>query len=102
MEHLLCERRRRFDGRLYAVPQSLGPNRVYGIYVDTGLMREGETEFVGRAFEELGAKNFLIDHAEKEFLTALEGVEDPEQKRMCNRRAVRESAAAHSRHSAFP
>ena len=61
--------------------KALGPNRVYGIYVDTGLMREGETEFVGRAFEELGAKNFLIDHAEKEFLTALEGVEDPEQKR---------------------
>ncbi|MGI9072413.1 MAG: glutamine-hydrolyzing GMP synthase [Bryobacteraceae bacterium] len=61
--------------------RALGPNRVYGIYVDTGLMRKGETEFVSRAFEELGAKNFLIDYAEKEFLTALEGIEDPEQKR---------------------
>jgi GMP synthase (glutamine-hydrolysing) len=61
--------------------RALGPNRVYGIYVDTGLMRKGETEFVSRAFEELGAKNFLIDYAEEEFLAALEGIEDPEQKR---------------------
>ncbi|MFL6351783.1 MAG: glutamine-hydrolyzing GMP synthase [Bryobacteraceae bacterium] len=61
--------------------RTLGPNRVYGIYVDTGLMREGETDFVRRAFEELGAKNFLVDYAEAEFLAALEGIEDPEQKR---------------------
>ena len=26
--------------------RALGPGRVYGVYVDTGLMREGETEFV--------------------------------------------------------
>jgi GMP synthase (glutamine-hydrolysing) len=61
--------------------KTLGPKRVYGIYVDTGLMRKGETDFVKRTFEELGAKNFLIDYAEEEFLAALEGIEDPEQKR---------------------
>jgi GMP synthase (glutamine-hydrolysing) len=61
--------------------RALGPDRVYGIYVDTGLMRKGETEFVNRAFEELGAKNFLVDYAEEEFLAALKGIEDPEQKR---------------------
>lgn len=61
--------------------RALGPNRVYGIYVDTGLMREGETEVVRRTFEELGAKDFLVDYAEEEFLAALEGIEDPEQKR---------------------
>lgn len=61
--------------------RTLGPNRVYGIYVDTGFMRQGETDFVKRAFEELGANNFLIDYAEEEFLAALEGIEDPEQKR---------------------
>ncbi len=61
--------------------RALGPDRVYGIYVDTGLMRKNETEFVKRAFEELGARNFLIDNAEQEFLAALEGIKDPEEKR---------------------
>jgi GMP synthase (glutamine-hydrolysing) len=61
--------------------RALGPKRVYGIYVDTGLMRNDETEFVSRTFEELGAEKFLVDYAEDEFLTALEGIEDPEQKR---------------------
>lgn len=61
--------------------RALGPHRVHGIYVDTGLMREGETEFVRNAFEELGATNFTIDHAESEFLAALNGIHDPEAKR---------------------
>jgi len=61
--------------------RALGPQRVYGIYVDTGLMRKGETEFVHGAFEQLGATNFMIDHAEAEFLSALHGAFDPEEKR---------------------
>ena len=61
--------------------RALGPNRVYGIYVDTGLMRKNETPFVKNVFHELGAKNFLVDHAEDEFLAALDDVYDPEQKR---------------------
>lgn len=61
--------------------RALGPERVYGIYVDTGLMRKGETEFVREIFRELGAKHFLADLAESEFLTALDGLHDPEQKR---------------------
>jgi GMP synthase (glutamine-hydrolysing) len=35
--------------------RALGPARVRGVYVDTGLMREGETEFVERTFAQLGA-----------------------------------------------
>ena len=35
--------------------RALGEKRVRGIYVDTGLMREGETEFVRRMFDDLGA-----------------------------------------------
>lgn len=61
--------------------RALGPERVYGIYVDTGLMRKGETEFVRNTFRELGAVNFLIDNAEMEFLAALKDIRDPEQKR---------------------
>jgi GMP synthase (glutamine-hydrolysing) len=55
--------------------RALGPDRVRGVYVDTGLMREGETEFVGRM------PGISVEHAEDQFLTALAGVTDPEQKR---------------------
>lgn len=61
--------------------RALGPERVYGIYVDTGLMREGETEYVQSLFQHLGAKAFHIERAEAQFLGALEGVCDPERKR---------------------
>ena len=61
--------------------RALGPERVYGIYVDTGLMREGETAYVQRLFERLGATAFHVEAAEGEFLRALEGICDPERKR---------------------
>ena len=61
--------------------RALGPDRVYGIYVDTGLMREGETGYVRRLFEQLGATAFHVEESEAEFLKALEGVADPEAKR---------------------
>jgi GMP synthase (glutamine-hydrolysing) len=55
--------------------RALGPERVRGVYVDTGLMRAGETDFVRR----MG--NVSIEHAEDQFLRALAGVTDPESKR---------------------
>jgi GMP synthase (glutamine-hydrolysing) len=61
--------------------RALGADRVYGIYVDTGLMRDGETAYVSRLFEQLGATAFHVEEAEGEFLGALEGVCDPEKKR---------------------
>ena len=61
--------------------RALGAQRVYGIYVDTGLMREGETKYVEHLFEQLGATAFRIEEAQLEFLRALEGVTDPEAKR---------------------
>jgi GMP synthase (glutamine-hydrolysing) len=61
--------------------RALGPDRVFGIYVDTGLMRERETAYVRRLFRELGATDFRVEEAETEFLTALAGVVDPETKR---------------------
>ncbi len=61
--------------------RALGADRVFGIYVDTGLMREGETSYVRRLFQELGAADFRVEEAEAEFLQALEGVTDPETKR---------------------
>jgi GMP synthase (glutamine-hydrolysing) len=61
--------------------RALGADRVYGIYVDTGLMREGETAYVHRLFQQLGAKAFHVEDAAGEFLAALKGVCDPEKKR---------------------
>jgi GMP synthase (glutamine-hydrolysing) len=55
--------------------RALGADRVRGVYVDTGLMREGETEFVG------GLPGVTVEHAEAQFLGALTGVTDPEKKR---------------------
>lgn len=60
---------------------ALSPQRVYGIYVDTGLMREGETEFVERLLEQLGSTDFHVERAQREFLSALANVCDPERKR---------------------
>jgi GMP synthase (glutamine-hydrolysing) len=62
--------------------RALGSERVFGIYVDTGLMRKGETDLVRGIFTELGARNFLIDQAQDEFLTALKDIRDPEEKRL--------------------
>ncbi len=61
--------------------RALGPERVYGVYVDSGLMRDGETEFVQDLFERLGATQFRAENAVDEFVGALSGVCDPERKR---------------------
>jgi GMP synthase (glutamine-hydrolysing) len=62
--------------------RALGPDRVFAIYVDTGLMRKAETEYVRGIFRELGATKFMADEAEHEFLSALRGLHDPEAKRL--------------------
>lgn len=62
--------------------RALGPERVHGTYVDTGLMREGETEFVRANFAALGAKAFAVEDARERFLSSLAGCTDPEQKRL--------------------
>lgn len=59
--------------------EALGDNlRV--IFVDNGLMREGETEQVTSVFRELGVIVEVIA-AQKEFFSALKGIAEPEQKR---------------------
>jgi GMP synthase (glutamine-hydrolysing) len=62
--------------------RALGPERVRGIYVDTGLMREGETEFVRHVFDRIAAGTIHIEPAAGRFLEALAGVRDPERKRL--------------------
>jgi len=57
--------------------QALG-DRLYPVYVDTGLMRKGETENIKRAFRYMPLA--VID-AKERFINALQGVIDPEEKR---------------------
>jgi GMP synthase (glutamine-hydrolysing) len=61
--------------------KALGPERVHGTYVDTGLMREGETDFVRANFAAIGARSFAVESAAPQFLRALAGIAGPEQKR---------------------
>ncbi len=55
-------------------------NLLTAVYVDTGFMRKGETEFVGDMLKKLGVK-YRIYKAGDEYFDALKGVMEPEQKR---------------------
>ena len=57
--------------------QAIG-NNLMPIYIDTGLMRKGETERIRTIF---GNIHLQIIHAEEEFFEALKGIIDPEAKR---------------------
>ena len=54
-------------------------DRLTPVYVDTGLMRKGETEQVRAAFS--GVETLRVVDARDRFLDALAGIEDPEAKR---------------------
>jgi GMP synthase (glutamine-hydrolysing) len=64
-----------------ALLKSLKPEQVHLMYMDTGLMRKNETLIVRANLEKLGAKNLHIIMCESEFLLALKGKEEPEEKR---------------------
>jgi GMP synthase (glutamine-hydrolysing) len=55
--------------------------KVHLLYIDTGLMRQAESDEVMRSLRALGAKHLHKADAEVEFLSALAGVEEPEAKR---------------------
>lgn len=58
--------------------KAIGDN-LAAVFVDHGLLREGEAEYVQKTFE--NRLNFDCVDAKDEFLKELEGVEDPEEKR---------------------
>ena len=56
-------------------------NNLVCVHVNNGLLRKGESEDVGEMFgNQLKANLIYVDVTDR-FLTKLEGVEDPEQKR---------------------
>lgn len=58
--------------------KAIGDNLV-AVFVDHGLVREGEAEYVEKTFQD--RLNLISVDASKEFLDRLEGVSDPEEKR---------------------
>ena len=50
------------------------------VFIQNGLMREGEPQRVASLFKKLGVKVEIVD-ARKEFFAALKGITDPEEKR---------------------
>ena len=78
-------------------------DRLKTVFIENGLMREGEPEKVVNLFRKLGVKVEVVD-AQKEFFAALEGITDPEEKREAITQAfyrdvfgrlVKESGAKH-------
>jgi len=78
-------------------------SRLRTVFVENGLMREGESEQVAGFFRELGVTVEIVD-ASQEFFAALKGITDPEEKREAITqtfyrdvfgRIVRESDAKH-------
>ncbi len=64
-----------------AIVQRAIGDRLTCVYVDHGLMRKGETEQVERDFVAATGVDLRVVDAEKQFLDALAGVSDPEEKR---------------------
>jgi len=62
------------------VHQAIG-DQFTPIYIDSGLMREGETDELEKVFKSNYDMTVRIVHAEDRFLNNLKGVTDPETKR---------------------
>ncbi|HEX7510709.1 MAG TPA: glutamine-hydrolyzing GMP synthase, partial [Chitinivibrionales bacterium] len=59
----------------------LGPQRVMGLHIDNGLMRHEESAAIVEYMKAHGFDNLRIVNATDRFITALNGVADPEEKR---------------------
>ena len=81
--HAICGLSGGVDSAVAAalVQRAIG-DRLTCVYVDHGLMREGESAEIEQAFGEAhgGARLVMVD-AREDFLSALAGVTDPEAKR---------------------
>ena len=56
------------------------PN-IHCVFVDHGIIRKGEAEYVRKLYEKLGFKNYHYADASQIFYKRLKGVTDPEEKR---------------------
>jgi len=81
-EKVLCALSGGVDSTVVAtlLTKALGKDQVKCVFVDTGLLRKNEFENVLALYAELGLDVLGYD-GQRDFLSALHGVEDPEQKR---------------------
>ena len=64
------------------IASALGPDHLQLLHIDNGLMRENESAEVVEYFKEIGlGENLAFVDATEDFLSALEGVIGPEEKR---------------------
>lgn len=61
--------------------KALGPEKVFGLFIDTGFLRLNEEKEGKKAFESLGAENVHFYDAKDEFFNNLKEIYDPEEKR---------------------
>jgi GMP synthase (glutamine-hydrolysing) len=80
--HAICGLSGGVDSAVAAalVQQAIG-QRLSCVFVDHGLLRTGEAEQVEKDFVAATGVNLTVVDAAEEFLTALAGVTDPEEKR---------------------
>ncbi len=62
--------------------KALGQDRVLGLHIDNGFMRKNESAQVAEAYHSHGFTNFIVEDASESFLKAVEGLTDPQKKRM--------------------
>ncbi len=59
---------------------TLGPDNIKCVFIDTGLGRKGEVERVRKAFDSLNIPLEIFDESDR-FFNSLRGIEEPELKR---------------------
>ncbi|MDA0746651.1 MAG: glutamine-hydrolyzing GMP synthase [bacterium] len=62
--------------------RALGAERVLGLHIDNGFMRKGETAAVEAFLKKEGLENLVIEDASEDFLLSVEGLVEPEAKRI--------------------
>ncbi len=62
--------------------RALGQEKVLGLHIDNGFMRKDESRLVAAAYRKFGFNNFIVEDASESFLKAVEGLTDPQKKRM--------------------
>jgi len=62
------------------IHKAIGEN-LHCVYVNHGLVREGDPEKTKKVFEQLGFEHFYLEDASEKFLGRLKGIRDPEEKR---------------------
>ncbi len=98
-ERVICGLSGGVDSSVAAVlcHRALG-DRLVCIFVDNGMLREGERESVEHTMRDNFHLNLVVADSRQRFLTALDGVTDPEQKRKIIGREFIEVFEEHAAH----